>query len=713
MKKFCLVLVTVFSSLSPTLFAAVQQVSGPTATLNATDGVPDGVNFQGLQVPETTLTVPNGFNVNTNNNVNGITTDTGNRGNVVFSGNSTVFGGVGQLGARVIDGITGGADGATVTFNGVVSVGTNAFTLSGNGTMQFNNTANGALTFSNDGTLVIGTGATFNGAINNLAANTGTLTLNSASTVNGAVGAAVGPLKTVNVVGGNATVVGSLSATNFFLGTNTLQNNGALALPVNTTLNTTLISNSVFGHINTLDDQIAAPVVTVNVDATQALLTPGEPLFIVDAASGTSGRTVLVTSNSARYTFVGFNLNGDIVIVPTLVPGGVTNPIASAVGSILNALLPIAAANPGSDLAFVQLQLNSLTTAAQLQDALLQIAPASGLIGIGRESFNTTKQFQKMWLEHLYRNRCQRQITCCTPCEPCCDPCNSCCQCCTEEGGLRIWGDGFGYYGHQDDKGDLNGYKVNTWGTMLAVETPILCGGLQAGLAAGYAYTDLDQRKFGNSTNIHNYVGTVYFSYNPSAWFLDGGFSYGWNRYDGERHINFAEIHRTAHAKYNGKEYTGFLATGYQFHYNCLDITPMGSLLYSHLHLDSYTEKGANSLNLRIGKQRYKYLESSLGLKAEYLYQTCYGVFIPEVHSFWLHDFYTKGLDADASFTGIGAAAGSFENLGPRFDKNTWNIGGSISYVFNDRLSMFALYDYERSKTYFNHQWTVEMSYDF
>lgn len=716
MKRFCFVLVALLTTISPKAFAAVQQVNGATATLNSTDGVPDGVNFALPQSPtETTLTVPTGFDVNTANHVDGITTDAGNKGNVVFSGNSNVFGGVGQLGARVIDGITAGADGSTVTFNGIVSVGTNAFTLTGNGTMQFNNTANGALTFSNDGTLIIGTGATFNGAVNNLAANTGTLTLNSASTVIGAVGAAAGTLKRVNVVGGNATVGGSLSATNFFLGTNTLQNNGAMALPVNTTINSTLISNAVFGHINTLDDQIAAPVVTVNVDATQALLTPGEPLFIVGAASGTSGRTVLVTSNSARYTFTGLNINGNIEIFPTLVPGGVTNPVASAAGTILNALLPIAAANPGSDLAFVELELNTLTTAAELENALLQIAPASGLIGVNRESFNTTRQFQRIWLEHLQINRCRIRNEC--PCDPCCDPCdpcgnssNLCCNPC--EGGLKIWADGFGYYGHQDNKDHLNGYKVNTWGTMLAVETPAFCG-FRAGLGAGYAYTDLDERRFNNSTDIHNYTGTAYFSYNPNAWFLDGGFSFGWNRYDGARHIDFAAIHRTARAKYNGKEYTGFFATGYQYTCNCLEITPMATLLYSHLHLDAYTEKGANSLNMHINKQNYDYLQSGLGLKAEYLYDTCYGIFIPELHSFWLHDFHTKGLHANASFTGIGAAAGTFENIGPRFDKNTWNIGTSVSCLANDQFSMFIVYDYERSKSYFDHQWMVELAYDF
>lgn len=709
MKRFLFFfLVTFTTTLSTPIFAAVQTVSGPFATINAS-GSAEGVSFINQAITETTLTVTPGSDVNTVVNADGISTNAPNKGNVIFSGSSTVFGNVGSAGGNVMDNISGGANGSTVIFNGIVNSGTGAFNITGNGTMQFNNTGNGAIQFDTDGFLVLGSGALFTGALNNLAANTGTLTLNSASTLTGAVGFG-SAFKQVNVVGGNATIVGSLSATNFSLGTNTLQNTGAMTLPVNATINTTVISNALFGRINTQNDSVDAPIVTINVDATQALITPGQPLFVVSATAGDSGRTVLVTSNSVRYTFVGLNLNGNIEIIPTLVPSSdvVTNPTASVVGTILNALLPIAAANPGSDLAFVQLQLNTITDAAAFQDALLQIGPASGLIGVGRESFNTTKQFQKIWLEHLQLNRCRLQNAFCNPC----DPCNNCCDPCDNYCGPRIWADGFGYYGHQDNKDGLNGYMNHTWGTTLAVETPLICD-FRAGLGGGYAFTDLDERLYGNNTNVHNYQGTIYFSYDPSDWFLDGGFSFGWNRYDGKRHIKFAAIDRIARAKYNGKEYTGFVATGYQYLCNNFEFTPMASLLYSHLDIDAYTEKGADSLDLFIDKQNYKFLESALGAKLEYLYQTRCGVFIPEIHSFWLHDFYTKGLDANATFTGLGAAAGSFNNFGPRFDKNTLNIGGSLTCFANDSLSVLVLYDYEKSKSYFDHQWMVQFAYDF
>lgn len=691
-------------TLTSRLIAAPQNVSGAPPVVLDANGVADGADFTGQGVTPSTLTVGNGQNINDNNNAIGVSTDSPGVGTIIFQGTSGISIVNGTVGAiNSMGNIQAGLGSSQVIFNGVVSAAT--FDVTGNGTAQFNNTANAALTFQSDGSLFVGAGAIFNGAVNNLAANTGTLTLNNASILNGAVGSAVGALKQLNVVGGNATINGALSATNFALGTNTLSLTGALALPVNTILNTTVISDTLFGNVNAAgeNDNITAPSVTVNVDAAQAFLT-GAPLFVVRAGAGSSAVPILVNSNSMRYSFVGNNLNGNITITPALIPVTqlVTNPNASAVGTVLDALIPVAAANPGSDLAFVETALLALPTAAALEDALLQIAPASGLVGVNRETFNTAKQFQRIWLEHLQRHR--RNCICVVD------------ECCNTRmvpyEGPRLWGEGFGYYGHQDNKDGLNGYHATTWGSMLAAETPLFCG-LRGGAGFGYAYTDLDERNFGNNTSIHNYQGTVYLTYDTECWFIDGGFSFGWNRYDGRRNIVFTGVDRTATAKYDGQEYTSFAVAGYQQYFCNFEFTPLASLLYSYQTIDDYTESGADSLDLHINKQHYNYLESSLGLKLAYLLSSYCGACIPEVHSFWLHDYYTHGFDVAASFTGLGAVAGDFDNVGPRVDQNGWNIGGSVAFIARNNFSAILLYDYERSKTYFDHQGQVILSFDF
>lgn len=106
-------------------------------------------------------------------------------------------------------------------------------------------------------------------------------------------------------------------------------------------------------------------------------------------------------------------------------------------------------------------------------------------------------------------------------------------------------------------------------------------------------------------------------------------------------------------------------------------------------------------------------LESGLGLKLAYLLKTNCGIYIPEFHSLWLHDFYRNRLNIDASFVGIGAAGGVFSNIGPEQDRNAWDIGASITCMVNRNFSILLNYDYERSSNYFSHQGLIKLSYDF
>ena len=88
------------------------------------------------------LVVPDGNNIFTNNtslgsSVPAVTTSATSTGNVMFVGNSTVFGAIGKsepVGPYLL-GVTGGANGTTVTFLGPVYDTTTY--VSGSGTLNF------------------------------------------------------------------------------------------------------------------------------------------------------------------------------------------------------------------------------------------------------------------------------------------------------------------------------------------------------------------------------------------------------------------------------------------------------------------------------------------------------------------------------------------------------------------------------------------------
>ena len=405
------------------------------------------------------------------------------------------------------------------------------------------------------------------------------LSINLSCNRPGAVATLVSPLLQVTL-NGNARIIGATSAQNFNLGQYTLTNTGALNLPSGTVLNTKVISNALFGNISAgaNADGISGPFITVNVDASGVIaLTPGAPLFVISAQGTTNGLPVHVTSNSVLYSFIGNNLQGNVTITPTLNPAVIPPGGGGGVGSVFTALLTVAANNPGSDIATVMSAVAALPSAKAIQNALLEFNPiVDG--ALTRMSFDSAKQFQQLWALHMSNGRCVYAQECDKDCytqgengeylnadgqrvsrakQAECQKkrdagCDSSINCDSVSNRWEVWADGFGLWGHQDKHHGFNGYKANLEGGMVAVQGPIIQE-LSAGIGGGYAQTHVD-RSHDNDSTIKMYDGTAYLSFNPTDWYLDGAFSFDFNKYEDRRHIKFTGVNRTAKADYAGQQ---------------------------------------------------------------------------------------------------------------------------------------------------------------
>ena len=237
---------------------------------------------------------------------------------------------------------------------------------------------------------------------------TGTIVFDGHSAVNGSTGIASGnPLGAIELGLEDVTFNGDVSAQTFRLRSHLLTINGNLILPVDATLYTKILTNDVFGNINlngSTSNTINAATVNIVVDASDALaLNNGQVFNVVFASMGTSGIPISISNNNVRYSFTSNGSNNGIVAITSNqvpIPTLVKNPNAQSVGAVLDDTLSIAGAFPDSDFAHIQTKLGS-PTAAILQDALLQISAAPGLVGVSRESFNIARQFQRIILEHL------------------------------------------------------------------------------------------------------------------------------------------------------------------------------------------------------------------------------------------------------------------------------------------------------------------------
>ncbi len=586
--------------------------------------------------------------------------------------------------------------------------------VSGVDTNQYNfTTPNGTLTINSSGLLTM--------AVTNNAAGDGLIVFNGGQ-IMGQIGTPTSPVQAITL-NADATITGQTSSLTFNLGQNTLTQGGALALnasPLTLTLNTKVISNALFGHIAvTGANTFNGPSVTVNVDASGVIaLTPNAPLLIVGAQGTTDAVPVIVTSNNVLYSFTGLNTNGNIEIFPTLNPAV---PVPGGVGSVFTALLAIAAANPGSDIATVVAAISALPTPAAIADALLQLNPnVNG--AIPRASFAAAQQFQNLWSKHMRYGRCIYAADC--PCDCCVeqDPCRaepSDCECyaetncCNVPNRYEIWADGFGYFGRQYARGGFASFDDNIYGGMIGFQAPV-SRDWSLGIGAGYALTNINQDDQKNDGTIQIYDATAYASYDSTHWFLDGAFSFDYNFYEGSRHIHFPGINRTAKSNYHGQQYTALGVGGYRWYtQSCFIFTPLAGLQYSYLHVDAYREHNAGSLDLHVNSQHYNFLESTLGLELSRPIQTRHGAFVPEIHAFWLYDFYDDAMDLTSTFSGVAAEAGPFSVNGPGWARNSGDVGASIAYISCKRLAIQFVYNYQFSSTYHANEGLIEISKRF
>lgn len=134
---------------------------------------------------------------------------------------------------------------------------------------------------------------------------------------------------------------------------------------------------------------------------------------------------------------------------------------------------------------------------------------------------------------------------------------------------------------------------------------------------------------------------------------------------------------------------------------------------YSRVNVGSHSEQGAGDINLRVDRQEYDFLQSTLGVKAERVIHSSRGAFAPEVHFKWLHEFGDTTMQQTATFASGG---GSFASRGVKQDRDMYNLGAGFTFLPCDcdtekTWTVKALYDYKWTRNdYSSHQLSVMAS---
>ncbi|MBP7056330.1 MAG: autotransporter outer membrane beta-barrel domain-containing protein [Candidatus Omnitrophica bacterium] len=699
-----------------------------------------------IKAVSTNFAADNELKLDTGHNITSDITNTNTKeGTLTLRVDNVINGNIGSTGAglKLINlGETGGISNGTIDINGDIKADKIDFASNG------------------DVTLNIGDGATItmpaNSFIENSGDGDGTLNFAGSATVNasiGSIGLLEGPKDVkVNAAGSTVTfrreilattmtidsptataVIGSSTDNAFVnmnltqgmldLGANTMTfvDIGDQGLDVNlynqaagTTLKTTIQSATTAGNINN-SASISRPgsgkctvsaASTLNINVAASYIPNGTSWTIIDGREGTAGVNVpTITSNSTRYTFTGTAANGgdDLVITATVPSGGgfagdakSGDSNAQAVGTVLDNI-----PNPQGDMLNV---LNTMTglSNTQVSTSLDTMVPEvdSGVMNNTSASLNNFVNVTMERVESVLKLA----------------------QASGSKTGFSagdssklngIWAKGYGSYLTQSSRQGIPGYNAWNAGTALGIDH-LFHDVATIGVSGGYAYGDVD----GNANNANTYINsaqaTLYGGYQHSdiPVFVDmaGCFAYNW--YNGRRDIAVGTISRRANAEYGGQQFGAYIGTGYTFLIaKNVELTPLLSLQWTHLRLNSYTETEAGALGLSVGEQNYDQLLSGVGARIATPMKQNWGTLTPEVHGKWFYDFMGgQNMAVTSTFTGGGAA---FNSTGFRAPMNSFNAGTKLTLDFKNDITVTGDCDTQMMEDFFGIYGSVTVRYSF
>ena len=163
--------------------------------------------------------------------------------------------------------------------------------------------------------------------------------------------------------------------------------------------------------------------------------------------------------------------------------------------------------------------------------------------------------------------------------------------------------------------------------------------------------------------------------------------TYGYNDYDSSRNILAGSINRTANAKYDGQQFSSYLEAGYKLKKNGFNIIPLAAVDYTHLYVSSYTETGADSLNLMVNSQNYDSLQLGVGCRINRAFESKAGIFTSELRFRYFYDVINDKQQTLATFAGGGT---SFQTTGFRPAPSSFNLGARLEFFNRNNITLLA-----------------------
>jgi len=253
-----------------------------------------------------------------------------------------------------------------------------------------------------------------------------------------------------------------------------------------------------------------------------------------------------------------------------------------------------------------------------------------------------------------------------------------------------LWAMGNGFFGKVTNVSQVPNYRFDTGGFFIGGDYR-WSENFSTGLYTGYQYTWADYSGGGN-TQINSALFGGYASYTNGGFYTDAVVGGGYNGYRVRRPIEFSTIDRTARSNQNGGQFNAALNFGYDWEIGGFTLGPIAGVQYSYVGIASFTEDGADSLDLRVGQQNASSLRTTFGGRIAYSWNVTESItLIPEVRMFWQHEFLNNPRTISSSLDGGAGPGFGYETSTPARDSVF--AGAGLTSQFGPNWNAFFFYN--------------------
>lgn len=248
-----------------------------------------------------------------------------------------------------------------------------------------------------------------------------------------------------------------------------------------------------------------------------------------------------------------------------------------------------------------------------------------------------------------------------------------------------------GSFGEVKRISNQNGFDFNSEGFLLGSDYASYKVGFGAQL--GYENLNGDVDNYWGEFDVQTLFGKLYGTFAPfcnSGVFLDLAAGASGNWYDIERNIGDL----TAEGEPRGWSWDAYAGLGFDTYADNFGarFSPLASIHYVYLHIDDYSEQGADGLDARVGRQNIQSIRSWLG--ASIGNEFCQGctVWMPEIRGYWQHEFGKINQTIDVAPTTSFSGTSRLQLFGGNRDYGS--LGAELRVLFGKNWTLAFSYDY-------------------